>query len=88
MSGFHKRYMVSNKVCRLWANMVRQMDIEMMVPQHGRYFVGKEAIHAFLDWIENLQCGIDLFTQGKLPLPWLISQLSAVSLPHSREAMR
>ncbi|MFZ6848203.1 MBL fold metallo-hydrolase [Undibacterium sp. RuRC25W] len=63
MSGFHKRYMVSNKVCRLWANMVREMDIDMMVPQHGRYFVGKEAIHAFLDWIENLQCGIDLFTQ-------------------------
>ncbi|MFZ6814149.1 MBL fold metallo-hydrolase [Undibacterium sp. Rencai35W] len=63
MRGFHQRYMVSNKVCRLWANMVRSMDLAMMVPQHGRYFVGREAIHAFLDWIENLQCGIDLFTQ-------------------------
>ncbi|MFZ6721535.1 MBL fold metallo-hydrolase [Undibacterium sp. Ji49W] len=63
MAGFHKRYMVSNKVCRLWANMVRQMDVDMLVPQHGRYFKGKEAITAFLDWIENLQCGIDLFTQ-------------------------
>ncbi|MFZ6654221.1 MBL fold metallo-hydrolase [Undibacterium sp. TJN19] len=63
MSGFHKRYMVSNKVCRFWANMVRQMDVAMLVPQHGRYLLGNEAITAFLDWIENLQCGIDLFTQ-------------------------
>lgn len=62
MSGFHKRYMVSNKVCRFWVNMVRTMDVKMLVPQHGRYMVG-EAIPAFLDWIENLQCGIDLFTQ-------------------------
>lgn len=62
MSGFHKRYMVSNKVCRFWVNMVRQMDVKMLVPQHGRYMTG-EAIPAFLDWIENLQCGIDLFTQ-------------------------
>jgi flavorubredoxin len=63
MEGFHRRYMVSNKVCRYWANMVRGMDLSMMVPQHGRYFVGKEAITAFLDWIEQLECGIDLFTQ-------------------------
>nr|WP_315482570.1 MBL fold metallo-hydrolase [uncultured Undibacterium sp.] len=62
MSGFHKRYMVSNKVCRFWVNMVRQMDVAMLVPQHGRYLTG-EAISAFLDWIENLQCGIDLFSQ-------------------------
>jgi len=34
MEGFHKRYMVSNKACRLWANMVRGMDVEKMVPQH------------------------------------------------------
>jgi flavorubredoxin len=64
MEGFHRRYMVSNKVCRLWASMVRGMDVSMMVPQHGRYFVGKEAIGAFLDWIEKLECGVDLVTQA------------------------
>jgi flavorubredoxin len=69
MSGFHKRYMVSNKVCRLWVNMVRQMDIDMLVPQHGRWFKGKEAINAFLDWIEELPCGIDLFTQDQYQVP-------------------
>jgi hypothetical protein len=32
MEGFHKRYMVSNKVCRFWAKMVREMDVEQLVP--------------------------------------------------------
>ncbi len=58
MEGFHRRYMVSIKACRLWAHMVRGMKVEMMVPQHGRYFAGREAVNTFLDWIENLECGI------------------------------
>ncbi|HHH48700.1 MAG TPA: FprA family A-type flavoprotein [Gammaproteobacteria bacterium] len=69
MLGFHQRYMVSNKVCRLWANMVREMDVEIMVPQHGRPFVGKETIGRFLDWFENLECGIDLLTQKNYTAP-------------------
>ena len=69
MMGFHRRYMVSNKVCRYWARMVRGMDVSMVVPQHGRYFEGAEAIGAFLDWIETLQCGIDLFTQDHYRFP-------------------
>lgn len=69
MAGFHRRYMVSNKVCRLWANMVRDMDVEMMVPQHGRYFKGKESINKFLDWISNLECGIDLVNQSNYQPP-------------------
>ena len=69
MAGFHRRYMVSNKVCRYWVMMVRDMDVAMLVPQHGRYFVGREAIGAFLDWIETLDCGIDLFTQANYRFP-------------------
>ena len=69
MLGFHQRYMVSNKVCRLWANMVRGMDVEIMVPQHGRPFVGKEIIDQFLDWFETLECGIDLLTQKNYTAP-------------------
>ena len=60
MAGFHRRYMASNKACRFWAQMVREMDVAMIVPQHGRPFVGPQMIGAFLDWIENLECGIDL----------------------------
>jgi len=69
MLGFHQRYMVSNKVCRLWANMVREMDVEIIVPQHGRPFVGKEMIGKFLDWFETLECGIDLLTQKNYTAP-------------------
>jgi hypothetical protein len=35
MEGFHRRYMVSNKILRLWVRMARQLDIAMLVPQHG-----------------------------------------------------
>lgn len=69
MEGFHKRYMSGNKACRLWANMARQLDLEWMVPQHGRPFKGKEMIDQFLDWISNLQCGIDLITQQTYQIP-------------------
>ncbi len=69
MLSFHQRYMVSNKVCRLWANMIRTMDVEMMVPQHGRPFVGKEMIEQFLCWIEQLECGVDLMTQKNYTAP-------------------
>ncbi len=60
MEGFHKRYMASNKVCCNWVSRVRAMDIEMMVPQHGRIFKGKAMIAQFLDWFEELECGIDI----------------------------
>ena len=35
----------------------------MIVPQHGKAFVGQENIGKFLDWIENLPCGIDLMNE-------------------------
>jgi flavorubredoxin len=69
MEGFHRRYMNSNKVCRLWANMVRQLDIDMIVPQHGRAFVGKKVVSEFISWIENLECGVDLVSQANYRLP-------------------
>ena len=63
MLGFHQRYMVSNKVCRLWANMARSMDIDMIVPQHGRPFAGKPMVKRFIDWIDGLECGVDRLSQ-------------------------
>jgi len=68
MHGFHQRYMNSNKVCRLWANMVKPLDIDMIVPQHGRAFTGG-AIAGFIEYIEGLQCGIDLMTQDNYRVP-------------------
>jgi flavorubredoxin len=68
MEGFHRRYMNSSKVCRLWADMVTQLDISMIVPQHGRCLVGK-AIPEFIAWIRDLQCGIDLMTEADYQVP-------------------
>jgi flavorubredoxin len=69
MEGFHKRYMASNKVLKFWANMVRQLDIEMIVPQHGAIFKGKEMVERFINWIKNLQVGVDLLTQDRYRVP-------------------
>lgn len=69
MRGFHARYMVSNKVCRYWARMVRALDPEWIVPQHGAPLKGKAVIGKFLDWIEALPCGVDLMTQEHYSVP-------------------
>jgi flavorubredoxin len=68
MEGFHRRYMTSNSVMRAWANMVRPLDIEIIAPQHGAFFAGKEMVSRFIDWCADLECGIDLITPlFKLP---------------------
>jgi flavorubredoxin len=69
MEGFHRRYMVANKVCRLWAAMVRTLDVEMIVPQHGQLFMGRDMVNRFLDWIEALPCGVDLMTEKHYRIP-------------------
>jgi flavorubredoxin len=69
MEGFHRRYIVSRKIARFWANMVRQLDIDQIVPQHGSRFVGKAAIRDFIAWIEGIECGVDLMTQDNYRLP-------------------
>jgi len=68
MEGFHRRYMVSNKVLRLWARMVKGLDISMMVPQHGLPLKGS-AVGEFIDWVQDLECGIDLVTQAHYSIP-------------------
>ena len=62
MEGFHRRYMCSRKVMRAWADMVRGLDIEIIAPQHGALFRGKETVNRFIDWCAELECGIDLIT--------------------------
>lgn len=69
MVDFHRRFMGSNKILRLWVNMVRELDLEWIVPQHGRSFKGKDMINEFLSWLESLQCGIDLMAQDNYRLP-------------------
>jgi flavorubredoxin len=68
MEAFHRRYMVSNKILRLWAAMVRSLPIRMIVPQHGCPMEGP-AVQAFIDWAEGLTCGIDLMGPKNYTLP-------------------
>lgn len=51
MEGFHRRYMPSNRANRYWADMVRGLDIERIVPQHGAIFPTRELSAQFIDWI-------------------------------------
>lgn len=57
MQLFHQRWMPSNRAKQDWIRRVRKLDIEIMVPQHGRVFRG-ENIGKFLDWFEALEVGI------------------------------
>lgn len=60
MAGFHRRYMVSNRALRAWVKMVRQLDIQTIAPQHGAVFQGPEMVQRFINWCEDLECGIDV----------------------------
>jgi flavorubredoxin len=68
MEPFHRRYMVSNRVLRLWADMVSGLKIDMIAPQHGAPMVGP-AVREFIDWARNLQCGIDLMGPANYAVP-------------------
>lgn len=69
MESFHRRYMVSNKILRLWVAMARKLPVRMIVPQHGAPIEGRHAIGQFYDWIESLMCGVDLFDDRAYQLP-------------------
>lgn len=68
MEAFHQRYMASNKILRLWADMVSGLPIKMLVPQHGAPLVGP-AVGEFIAWVRDLPCGIDLFSARNYVLP-------------------
>lgn len=68
MEAFHRRYMVSGKVLKLWAQMVKQLEIDMIVPQHGAPMAG-QAVGEFIAWVSTLECGIDLLNQSNYALP-------------------
>ncbi len=64
MEGFHKRYMPSARALKMWVNMARSLDLEIIAPQHGAQFVGRELCRRFIDWIDSLQAGLDLMADS------------------------
>ena len=59
MEGFHKRYMPTAKALKMWVNMVRTLDIEIIAPQHGAVLGNRELVGQFIDWVDGLTCGVD-----------------------------
>jgi flavorubredoxin len=57
MRFFHQRWMPSNQAKRAWIDRVRELDIDILAPQHGRMFKGDD-VNRFLDWFDSLQVGI------------------------------
>ena len=68
MEPFHRRYMAANKILRLWARMARGLRVKMLVPQHGAPMAGA-AVSQFIDWVEQLACGVDLMGESDYQLP-------------------
>jgi flavorubredoxin len=68
MEGFHRRYIASGKALKLWAKMARQLDIDIIAPQHGAMLAKKEHVARFIEWVEGLACGLDIMDDVyKLP---------------------
>ena len=62
LESFHKRYMGSNKVCKIWVKKIKKHDVKMIAPQHGFIFEN-ENVEKFLNWFENLKCGSDFLNE-------------------------
>jgi flavorubredoxin len=69
MEGFHRRYMAAGRICKLWAHMVRELDLEWIVPQHGVPFRGRTMCSRFIEWVGDLDCGVDLMGPQHYQLP-------------------
>lgn len=59
--GFHQRWMGSNEARLNWCERVSELEIDMLVPQHGSVYQGKD-VKRFIDWFSALKVG--LFTMG------------------------
>lgn len=53
---FHRRWMPSNRAKMNWIARVKELDIKIMAPQHGRIFKD-DAVQEFLAWFEKLDVG-------------------------------
>jgi flavorubredoxin len=60
MEAFHRRYIPCNRALRMWLDIVRDLDIETIAPQHGAIMKGKDIVKQFFDWLEDLECGLDI----------------------------
>jgi flavorubredoxin len=60
IEGFHLRYMPSSQANQCWAEMVRGLEIERIVPQHGAIFPTQETSQRFIDWVAEQPGAVDI----------------------------
>lgn len=54
--GFHRRWMGSEVAKRDWCERVSRLDIELMCPQHGAIYRGRD-VGRFVNWLAELKVG-------------------------------
>jgi flavorubredoxin len=54
--GFHQRWMGSRDARDAWCARASKLDIEMMCPQHGAIYRGKD-VQRFINWFSELEIG-------------------------------
>ncbi|TAJ10511.1 MAG: MBL fold metallo-hydrolase [Nitrospirae bacterium] len=59
MNLFNLEYMASNKATRGYVKSLAGLTIHAILPQHGS-IIGPQHVKAALDYMANLQCGLDL----------------------------
>ena len=64
LEGFHRRYMGTGKALKMWARTARCLEIDVIAPQHGAVMRGAEICSRFIDWADNLNCGVDLMGEA------------------------
>ena len=55
--AFHRRWMGSNEAKRQWCERVSQLEIDLLCPQHGAIYQGKD-VQRFIDWFDGLHVGV------------------------------
>lgn len=54
---FHQRWMGSNEAKKKWCEYVGKLSIDMLCPQHGLIYTGKD-VERFINWFYELEVGI------------------------------
>lgn len=55
--GFHRRWMGSNEAKLAWCERVSAMPIDLMCPQHGAIYRGRD-VERFINWFAELRVGV------------------------------
>lgn len=64
LDRFHRRYMGGAAAMSAWVRRVQDLPIEVIAPQHGALFRGREMVQQFLAWADGYECGPDLMDRG------------------------